>query len=142
MKTISPREASIFACVTDTVVAPGGILPPVSQTDAALFFDDWLGRAPKINAIGLRVFVTSLELAPLLMGFGHRLRRLDEPERARFLQAGEKSPLAPVRQIVKLVKGLAFLCYYGDDGMMKRLGYDADANVARGRELRQREGRP
>jgi hypothetical protein len=142
MNTISPREASIFACLTDTVVAPHGFLPPVHQTDAALFFDDWLTKAPKINAIGLRVFVTGLELAPLAMGYGHRLRRLDEQQRASFLQTVEKSPLAPVRQIVKLVKGLAFLCYYGDDGMMKRLGYDADANVARGRELRAREGRP
>jgi hypothetical protein len=142
MNTISPREASIFACLTDTVVAPQGLLPPVSQTDAALFFDEWLGRAPKVNAIGLRVFVASLELAPLTMGFGHRLRRLDEPDRARFLDKVEHHPLAPVRQIVKLVKGLAFLCYCGDDGMMKKLGYDADANVARGRELRARDGRP
>jgi hypothetical protein len=142
MKTISPREASIFACLTDTVVAPGGILPPVHRTDAALFFDDWLARSPKLNAIGLRVFVASLELAPLAMGYGHRLRRLDEEQRASFLATVEHSPLAPVRQIVKLLKGLAFLCYYGDDGIMRRLGYDADSNVARARELRAREGRP
>ena len=142
MKTISPREASIFACVTDTVVAPQGILPPVHQTDAAFFFDDWLSRSPTINAIGLRVFVATLEVAPLAMGYGHRLRRLDEQQRANFLQKIEHSPLAPVRQIVKLVKGLAFLCYYGDDGMMLRLGYDADANVARAKALRAKEGRP
>ena len=64
--------------------------------------------------------------------FGHRLA---------IAIAGDSTNPARM-QIVKLVKGLAFLCYYGDDGMMKRLGYDADANVARGRELRAREGRP
>jgi hypothetical protein len=34
------------------------------------------------------------------------------------------------------------LAYYGDDDVMRQIGYDADANVARGRELRRREGRP
>jgi hypothetical protein len=142
MKALTPREASMFACLTDTVVAPGSLLPAVRDTDAALFFDDWIAHSPKLNAIGLRTFVVTFELAPLALGFRHRLRRLPETDRARFLERIEHHPLAPVRQITKLLKGLAFLCYYGDDGMMVRLGYDASANVRRGRELRALEGRP
>ena len=44
--------------------------------------------------------------------------------------------------MLKLVKGAAYLSYYGDDGVMRRIGYDADANVRRGRQLRRLEGRP
>jgi len=47
-----------------------------------------------------------------------------------------------VRELVRLFKGVACLSYYGDDAVMLQLGYDADANVRRGRELRAREGRP
>ncbi len=47
-----------------------------------------------------------------------------------------------MRQLAKLVKGFAFLSYYGDDGVMRRIGYDADSNVARARELRITEARP
>ncbi|MEA2481434.1 MAG: hypothetical protein QOJ07_3356, partial [Thermoleophilaceae bacterium] len=116
--------------------------PPVRETDAALFFDDWMDRAPRLNALGLRAFVWGLELAPLALGFGARLRRLAPDDRVRYLARIEKSPAPPVRALAKLVKGIAFLCYYGDDALMLRLGYDADANVRRGRELRAREGRP
>ena len=40
------------------------------------------------------------------------------------------------------MQGFGQLAYYGDDRVMLRLGYDAEANVARGRELRARDGRP
>jgi hypothetical protein len=38
--------------------------------------------------------------------------------------------------------GLLALGYYDDPKVARELGWDADAVVARGRELRQREGRP
>jgi hypothetical protein len=142
LAAITPREASIFACLTDTVVAPEPVLPPVRHTDAASFFDAWLSRAPRRNRLALRVLLYAIELAPLAHGFGARMRRLDRAERARFLEAVEHSRLAELRQLAKLVKGMAFLSYYGDDGVMLRLGYDADANVRRGRQLRALEGRP
>jgi hypothetical protein len=142
MNVISGREASIFACLTDTVVAPAPMLPPVAQTDAAEAFDRWLERAPRVNAIGLRAALFAIELAPLALGFGHRLRRLTGDERARFLEGLERAKPPLVRQLTKALKSIAFLCYYGDDGLLKRLGYDPDANVARGRALRIEEGRP
>ena len=36
---------------------------------------------------------------------------------------------------------MAKMAYYGDDGVMRSLGYDADAVVARAREVRVAEGR-
>ena len=136
------REASIFACFADTVVSPEPLLPPVSQTDAATFLGRWLDLAPKLNAAGLRAAIVMLEIAPRTMGYGARLRELDRPARARFVQQIERHKAAPVRQAVKALKGVAFLCYYGDDGVMKQLGYDPDANVARALALRTAEGRP
>jgi hypothetical protein len=142
LTVLSPREASIFACLVDTVAAPEPLLPPVAQTDAAFFFDRWMAASPRANAAGMRVVLHVIELMPLLMGFGARLRRLPVPERVRYLEAVEHNPNPRVRQLTKLVKGAAFLSYYGDGAVMRRLGYDADANVARGRALRVREGRP
>jgi hypothetical protein len=42
----------------------------------------------------------------------------------------------------ELLLRLASFCYYGDAAVMRRLGYDADAVVARAAELRAAEGRP
>lgn len=142
MNSISDREASIFACFVETVVAPQPLLPPVSDTDAAAFFDRWMTLAPKANAAGLRAAIFAIEVAPLALGHRRRMRKLGRAERARYLQQLEKHKAAPIRQATKALKGIAFLCYYGDDGLMKQLGYDPDANVERGRRLRIAEGRP
>ena len=142
MNALTPREASIFACVCDTVVAPGHGLPPVTGTDAVKFFDFWLARSPRLNRFGLRTLLYVAELAPRLLGFKARLRALPEADRARALERMEHTGAPQLRQLAKLLKGLAFLSYYGDDGIMGRLGYDADERVARGRDLRAAEARP
>ena len=139
---MTKREASIFACFTDTVVAPEPLLPPVRDTDAADFLAEWLDLAPKANAVGLRAGLLALELAPRALGYKHRLRKLDRADRLAFVHQVERHKSPPVRQAAKALKGIAFLCYYGDDGVLKRLGYDADANIARARALRTSEGRP
>ena len=141
LAVLRPREASIFACVCDTVVAPGAALPPVRETDAVRFFDSWLAAAPRLERIGLRALLYAAELAPRARGRG-RLRSLDEAGRARALDGLEHARRPHVRQLAKLLKGIAFLSYYGDDGIMRRLGYDPDAVTARARELRAAEGRP
>jgi len=140
LETLSPREASIFACLCDTVVAPRPALPPVHETDAVEFLDRWLSRAPRLNRVGLRALLYASELAPRTLGGRRRLRQLPEGERAEVLARLERSPR--LRDLVKLVEGIAFLAYYGDDTVMLRLGYDADATVQRARELRAAEARP
>ncbi len=142
MTTLTPREASIFACWCDTVVAPGAVLPAVIDTDAVAFFDFWLERSPRLNRAGLRALLYGIELAPRLLGFKRRLRTLPEAERARALHALEDARAPQVRQLTKLLKGVAFLSYYGDDGIMRGLGYDADERVRTGRALRTAEARP
>jgi hypothetical protein len=139
---LTPREASIFACVCDAVVAPEPVLPPVRETDAVAFFDDWMARSPALNRIGMRALLYGLELSPYALRLGARLRRLDRGARTRWLEAIEHAPSAQVKLVLKLVKGAAQLSYYGDDRVLLRCGYDADANVRRGRELRLAEGRP
>jgi hypothetical protein len=142
LAALSSREASIFACLCDTVVAPEPALPPVRETGAVAFFDTWLARSPRLNRVALRGLLYAAELAPRLLGQPARLRRLDAGGRARALGAVEAVRAPRARQLVKLVKGVAFLAYYADDGVMLRLGYDADAVVRRARELRAREARP
>ena len=139
---LTPREASIFACLVDTFAAPEPVLPPVRETDAAFFFDRWMAASPTPNAIGMRALLWVIEIAPIGLGYGARFRRLSVDDRIRYVKAIESSRNPHVRQVVKLVKGAAFLSYYGDDEIMRRIGYDPDANLRRGRELRELEGRP
>jgi hypothetical protein len=142
VKALTGREASMFACIADTVVAPEPVLPPVRETDAVAFFDDWMARSPSFNRIGMRVLLYALELSPLATGARARLRRLDAGARAHWLHAIERAPNAQVRLVSKLVKSAAQLSYYGDDRVLALCGYDPEANLRRGRELRAREGRP
>ena len=44
MKVLSPREAAIFASLTDAVAMPAPPLPPVATTDAVAGFDAWLAH--------------------------------------------------------------------------------------------------
>lgn len=134
LHVITPREASIFACVCDTVVAPAGKLPPVAQTDAAFAFDRMLEASPRLNRVGVRAMFAALELLPLALGESRRLRRLPAAQRARVIARLEQSPAGA--GLVKAACGFAHLCYYGDDGVMRALGYDADAVIARAGEVR------
>jgi hypothetical protein len=142
LQALSPREASIFACVCDTVVAPEPALPPVRETDAVEAFDRMLAASPRLNRLGLRALLYAAELSPRAVGGRARLRRLGPDERARALERIERATLPQASELAKLVKGLACLSYYGDDSVMRRLGYDPDERVARGRELRTAELRP
>ena len=142
LRVLSPREASIFACVTDTLVAPEPLLPPVRDTRAVASFDRWLTHSPRLNRLGLRALFYAAELSPALLGFGARLRALEPAQRTAALERVERAGPAAVRGLVKLLKGITCLSYYGDDAVMLQLGYDAGANVRRARELRAREGRP
>jgi hypothetical protein len=142
LAVLTRREASIFACVCDTVVAPEPALPAVGETDVVAYFDDLLARSPGLNRFALRTVLYVAELAPRAMGLGGRLRQLPEAQRARVLQAAEGARSPHVRLLVKAVKAAVFMSYYGDDGVLRRLGYDADERVRRGRELRVQEARP
>jgi hypothetical protein len=138
---LAPREASIFACLVDTVAAPEPLLPPVARTDCAFAFDRWMAASPAVNARGMRALLLALEVMPLAMGYGRRFRRLPVDERVRFVKAVERSPNRHLRQLTKVLKGAAFLSYYGDDAVMRQIGYDAAANLERAQALRIREGR-
>ena len=137
MTPLTPREASIFACVVDTVVAPAPPLPAVARTDAVEAFDAWLARAPRVNRLALRMLLYAIEVAPWIAGFGERLRRLDEARRLAFFHRAERSRVAGVRSAVEVLRSTASSSYYGDLEVMRLLGYDAGERVARGRALRE-----
>lgn len=138
---LTPREASIFACVCDTVVAPEPRLPAVRETDAVAAFDRLLAGGPWINRVALRALLYAAELGPKAIGRS-RLRRLGVAERAEVLAALEATRKPQLRQLSTLIKSMACLSYYGDDSVMRHLGHDPDAVIARAAEIRAREGRP
>ncbi len=140
LRTISGREASIFACFTDAVVAPEPVLPPVRETDAVAFFDRWMGLMPRANRVGMRALLLLAELAPVV-SHGGRLRRIERDRRADWVLRIERSGNGHVRMLMKLMESAAQLSYYGSDRVLGQLGYDAEANLERGRALRAAEGR-
>jgi len=141
LRVLTPREASIFACITDSVVVPEPLLPAVRDTSAVEFFDWWLGRSPRRNAIALRALLYAIELSPLAGPGRTRLRRLHRQARRDHLARLQALGQPQLGQLTKLVAQLAFLAYYGDDAVMRRVGYDPDERIARGRELRAAEAR-
>jgi hypothetical protein len=139
---IGSREASIFTCLADGLIAPRPPFPAVRDTEALVNFDAWLAHSPRVNRIGLRVLLHLLELAPLLTGGGRRLRRLAPERRRRWLARVERLPLRASRELARGVKTLILLCYWGDADLMAQLGYDPRFVAARGLALRRAEGRP
>jgi hypothetical protein len=133
---VTAREADIFRCFVDTVVAP--VAPPIGGTDAVDFLDDFLTQSPALNRLGMRAMLYALELAPLATGAGARLRRLPAEERRAVLSRIAGTPLVGALDALRAVAQLA---YYGDDAVMRGLGYDADAVASSAHALRVAEAR-
>ncbi|HEV2813808.1 MAG TPA: hypothetical protein VGW10_11210, partial [Solirubrobacteraceae bacterium] len=100
----------------------------VQRTDAVAAFDAWLRAAPAPNRAALRA---------MLRAVGAKLQRLPPAERARWIEAG-RGRLGGSAQFLARI---AAHCYYGDEGVMRALGYDAREVAARGLALRRAEGR-
>jgi hypothetical protein len=120
MQILSAREASIFACVVDTLLAPAPPLPPVHHTDAVAAFDRWLALAPATNRGALRGVLLALELAPRLTRHRTRWRRLPPADRLGVLRALERRGARP---LVEALRAVAAISYYGDAGVSALLGY-------------------
>ena len=101
--------------------ATAAVLPPVAQTDAVDAFGAWLRAAPAANRAVLRLLLR-------VAGRGDVERRV---ESGRGVLGGATQLLARI----------AAHCYYGDEEVMRRLGYDAREVAARGHALRHAEGR-
>jgi hypothetical protein len=120
-RVLSPREASIFACVADTLLAPAPPLPPIHATDAVPAFDAWLARAPRPNRLALRAVLLGLEIAPRFTRAQTRWRRLAPPARLALLDrlGARRGGTA----IVEALRAAAAVSYYGDAEVSKLLGY-------------------
>lgn len=121
MTVLSPREASIFACVADTLLAPAPPLPPIAATDAVGAFDAWLTRAPRINRMGLRAILLALEISPRLTRARTRWRCLSPPARLALLERLARRPGG--RALVEALRASAAVSYYGDAQVSALLGY-------------------
>jgi hypothetical protein len=102
-------------------VPAGEGLPPVEETDAVAAFDAWLRAAPRPNRLALRAL----------------LRVAARGDVARRIESGRGARNGAVQFLARI----AAHCYYGDERVMRRLGYDAREVAARGLALRRAEGR-
>jgi hypothetical protein len=139
---LKPREAAIFAGLTDAYCGPAPEFPSVRESDAVRFINRLVAASPRINRIGFRVMLRLLDLAPFLRGYRLRFRRLTAVQRDEFLRGLDKSRWTLLRIAARLLKTIALMSYWGDPLALRAAGYDPEANIARGRALRAREGRP
>jgi hypothetical protein len=138
---LTRRERAVVAALADTMAAPEPPLPAVADTDTVEAFAAWLAAAPPLNRFALRAGLAVLAAAPFAFGRPRGLAALDRAARTDVLRCLERSRLAPLRALMRAFTGLVLIIYYGDDGVMRVLGYDADANAARGRRLIAEEAR-
>lgn len=142
MKRLRPREAAVFAALTDAYCAPAPVLPPVGRSDAVPFVDELAGASPPVNRIGFRLILRLVDLAPYVRGYRARFRALARSQRDEFLRGLDRSRWFILRTAGRLLKTIALMSYYGDANVLRQLGYDPEANLARARELRAKEDRP
>lgn len=141
MPVITCREADIVACLIDTLCAPKGELPPVAKTEAVSHFEVFVAAAPAFNRVFFRALVWIGELMPVLVGYRRRLRSLPRRQRQAALERWHRSDLLAARSLFEALADTVYMVYYSDDEVQSKCGYDAEANVARGVALREREGR-
>lgn len=103
--------AGVKAAVVDDLIAHVEILPPAARR----------GIGPV-----LRLFD---QLARVRNG-GRRFVRLDDARARAYLEHVLLDRTGPVALVVRLVKGLAALCYYEQPAVTARLGYDPASYVA------------
>jgi|tagenome__1003787_1003787.scaffolds.fasta_scaffold18651116_2 hypothetical protein len=116
---MTTRELRAFERVAEAVIAPVAPLPHVRDTDAAAALQRSLAAVPRLNALALRALFVLAALWPWRWP-------LDRVGRG------------PLAAVAKAVNALAYLHYYGDVRVMRLLGYDPDAVVARAAEVRGR----
>jgi hypothetical protein len=134
-KALKPREAAIFAALTDAYCAPAASTP-VAESDAVAFADELAATSPPVNRIGFRVILRLVDIAPFLRGYRRRFRLLARAQRDQFLQGLDSSRWFMLRTAGRLLKTITLMSYYGDTQVLRALGYDPDANLARARSER------
>jgi hypothetical protein len=142
LKALRPREAAVFAGLADAYCRPQPELPPVPETDAVAFIDALAASSRPLNRIAFKLILRGVDLTPRLSGQRARFTALGAERRAQFVQSLERSRWTLVQTLSRLLKTLTVMAYYGDPRVLGQIGYDADANLARARDLRTREGRP
>jgi hypothetical protein len=116
---VTPREASIFACLADTVLAPRPPLPPVHETDTLSGFEAWMASGPGVNRLAVRAALLALEAGTRLTD-GRRWRTLAPADRLAVLRRVER---AGGRCAVEALRAVAAMSYYGDPEVSAVLGY-------------------
>lgn len=94
----------------------------ISQMEPARFYGELLARVPTEQALGLRVTVWIIALAPLFVL--HRLatiRALSEPDRVKVLERLLASPIYAVRQLVLGFKAMGSFHYTQDREVRRAL---------------------
>ena len=115
------RELATVGCLIEWAVSPEPPLPAVADTDAVAAFARNFAGCSLAERLGLRVLLAALD-----------------PRRTGLLSRLERGATAP---LASGLAALAQLSYYGDLGVMRTLGYDPDRVRARGRAIREKEGR-
>ncbi len=110
------RARAAIEDIIQIAVAPAPPLPPVRKTDAVTVFSRVIDACDWPERHALRLIVGALGLVPI-----GRRAVLGRLMRGRLAPLGEA------------LASMAQTCYYGDIRVMRSLGYDPEAVVARGR---------
>ena len=126
-------RAPVVEALCAAVVAPAPPLPPVAATDAVPAFGRLVAAGPPLHRAAIAVALVLLDLAPLALGERGRLRGLPPARRDAVVRRLERSACGAA---VRPLRALLHLAYCGDLDVLRLLGYDPSAVLARAREPR------
>jgi len=113
-----------FHALTATVVPDAAGLDERGWERLDAIVGEALATRPPSLVRQLRLFVRVVDLLPLLR-HGRTFRGLSPARRLALLERLERSRLRAVRRGVWGVRTLAFMGYYGQDDVRRRIGYRA-----------------
>ena len=122
---VLPPVRACFRAVATTVVPAAEALDGAGWARAEALVESALAARPAAQRRQLRLFLRALDLLPLAR-WGRRFTALPPGRRARVLAALERAPVMALRRGVWGVRTLAFMGWYGQPSVRRRIGYRAD----------------
>jgi hypothetical protein len=124
------KEQAVIAACADAFFPPGGPIP-VSGTRAGLvsYFDEYLGRLPKGQAVLVRLLVWFIEHGPWVFGPKPvRFTRLSLADRIRVLKSMQTSPIYFRRIAFLSMRTILTMGYLANAEVMRAMHMKHDAD--------------
>jgi hypothetical protein len=86
--------------------------------------EQFLGKLPLLQRMGLLTFLRLFEMAPLTLGYRHTFTHLERQDQVEYLNTLEKSRNYALRGLIGALKAVVVLVFFSQPESEKAIGYD------------------